>query len=96
MMKAADNAAPTATIQMQAKWMRLGSRPQPNSHSPRNVDSRKSAASPSIANGAPNTSPMNREYADQSVIRVVRRVPHGLQDRDQKRQPDRHRHEQKV
>ena len=46
---------------------RLGSTSQPNSHSPRNVDSRKNAARPSIASGAPNTSPTNREYADQSI-----------------------------
>ena len=29
------------------------------------MDSRKNAARPSIASGAPNTSPTNREYADQ-------------------------------
>ena len=57
MMNAAESAAPSATIQMQARWMRLGSRSQPKSHSPRNVDSRKKAARPSMASGAPNTSP---------------------------------------
>ena len=30
-----------------------------------NVDSRKKASSPSIASGAPNTSPTKREYSDQ-------------------------------
>ena len=127
MMNAADSAVPIATAQMQARWMRLGSRSQPNSHSPRNVDSRKNAARPSMASGAPNTSPTNREYADQFIpnsnsctspvttpiamlitrsvpknrveplcARIVGPVPHGLQDRDQERQPDRHRHEQEV
>ena len=56
---------PRATIQMQAKWTRLGSRSQPKTHSPRNVDSRKKAARPSMASGPPKTSPTKREYADQ-------------------------------
>ncbi len=60
-MNAADSIDPIATSQMQARWIRLGRRSQPNIHSPRNVDSRKNAASPSIASGAPNTSPTNRE-----------------------------------
>ena len=38
-----------------------GSRSQPKIHSPRKVDSRKNAARPSIASGAPNTSPTKRE-----------------------------------
>src|SRR4030095_12290370 len=42
-----------------------GGASQPKTQKPRNVDSRKKAASPSIASGAPNTSPTNREYADQ-------------------------------
>ena len=57
MMKAADPAAPIATTQIVARWTRLERRPHPNSQRPRNVDSRKKAASPSIANGAPKTSP---------------------------------------
>src|SRR5262245_16705579 len=65
MMNAADSVAPTATNQMVARWSFLGSTFQPNSQSPRNVDSKKNAANPSIANGAPNTSPTNREYSDQ-------------------------------
>ena len=65
MMNTADSADPNDTSQMHARWMRFGSRSQPNSHRPRNVDSRKKAARPSIASGAPNTSPTNREYADQ-------------------------------
>ena len=52
---------------MQARCTRLGSRSQPNSHSPRNVDSRKNARMPSIASGAPNTPPTNREYVDQFI-----------------------------
>ena len=67
MMNAADRHAPTATSQAVTRWIPFGSTFQPNSHSPRNVDSRKNAASPSIASGAPNTSPTNREYADQSI-----------------------------
>ena len=65
MMNAADSEAPTATSQIVARWTRRGSTFQPKTHNPRNVDSRKNAASPSIASGAPNTSPTNREYADQ-------------------------------
>ncbi len=61
MMKAADSIDPAATIQMQARWIRLGRRSQPNSHRPRKVDSRKNAANPSMASGPPNTSPTNRE-----------------------------------
>ena len=61
MMNAADSAAPSATSQIVARCVRSDSFPQPNSHSPRNVDSRKNAASPSIASGAPNTSPTNLE-----------------------------------
>ena len=57
MMNAAESIEPSATIQMQNRCTRRGSRSQPNSHSPRNVDSRKNAASPSMASGPPNTSP---------------------------------------
>ncbi len=57
MMNAADSTAPAATAQIVARCTRFDRRPQPNSHSPRNVDSRKNAASPSMASGAPNTSP---------------------------------------
>ena len=57
MMNAADRNEPSATIQMQNRCTRGDSRFQPNTHRPRNVDSRKNAASPSIASGAPNTSP---------------------------------------
>ena len=66
-MNAADNALPNATAQMVGRCTRRGSLSQPNSHSPRNVDSRKNAPSPSIASGAPNTLPTSREYAPQSI-----------------------------
>ena len=56
---------PIAAAQMQARWIRRGSRSQPNIHSPMNVDSMKNASRASIASGAPNTSPTNREYALQ-------------------------------
>ncbi len=65
MMNAADSEAPTATAQIVTRWTRRGSRPQPKSHRPRKTDSRKKAANPSIASGAPNTSPTKREYTDQ-------------------------------
>ena len=61
MMKAADSSAPNATSQIVTRCTLGESRPQPNSQRPRKVDSRKNAASPSIASGAPNTSPTKRE-----------------------------------
>ena len=64
-MKTAESIEPNATSQMQARCTRRDSRSHPNSHRPRNVASRKNAARPSIASGPPNTSPTNREYADQ-------------------------------
>ena len=67
MMNNADRQAPSGTIHAVNRCTPLGSTFQPNSHNPRNVDSRKNAASPSMASGAPNTSPTNREYADQSM-----------------------------
>ena len=65
MMNAADTIAPAATSHADSRWTPRGSTFQPNTHSPRNVDSRKNAARPSIASGAPKTSPTNSEYADQ-------------------------------
>ncbi len=56
-----------ATAQMVARWMRLGSLSQPKIHRPRNVDSTKKAARASMASGAPNTSPTNREYSLQFI-----------------------------
>jgi len=52
---------------MDARCSFLGRMPHPKTHSPRKVDSRKNAASPSIASGAPKTSPTNREYCDQFI-----------------------------
>ncbi len=66
-MNNADSIVPSDTAQMQARCTPLGSRSQPNSHSPRKVDSRKNAARPSIASGAPNTPPTYREYVDQFI-----------------------------
>ena len=48
-----------------ARCRRLGRRSQPKIHRPRKVDSRKKASRPSIASGAPKTSPTKREYSDQ-------------------------------
>src|ERR1700746_225343 len=65
MMKNADTLTAIATIQMQAKCTSLGSALQPQIHNPRKVDSKKKAARPSIASGAPKMSPTNREYSLQ-------------------------------
>ena len=67
MMNAADSRVPAQTAQIVSKWISRGSLSQPNSHSPRNTDSRKNAASPSMASGAPKTLPTSREYAPQSI-----------------------------
>ncbi len=67
MMNAADSTVPSETAQIVSRWTRRGSLSQPNSHSPRNVDSRKNAARPSIASGAPKMLPTSREYADQFI-----------------------------
>src|SRR5690625_3392644 len=65
MMKYADKVEPSATAQIVARWTRSDILPQPKIHSPRNTDSRKKAARPSRARGAPNTSPTYRAYSDQ-------------------------------
>ena len=67
MMNAADSTEPIVTSQMAARCTRRDSLSQPNSHSPRNVDSRKNAARPSMASGAPKTFPTRREYAPQFI-----------------------------
>jgi hypothetical protein len=46
MMNRADRAVPRVTAQIVSRCTRRGSLSQPNSHSPRNVDSRKNAPSP--------------------------------------------------
>ena len=67
MMNAPDSTLPKNTAQIVARCTRRGSLSQPNSHNPRNVDSRKNAASPSIASGAPKMFPTSREYAPQFI-----------------------------
>ena len=47
--------------------MRFESLSQPKIQSPRNVDSSMNAARPSIASGAPNTSPTYYEETDQFI-----------------------------
>ena len=66
-MNAADSALPSETAQIVSRCIRFGSLSQPNSHSPRKVDSRKNAASPSIASGAPKMLPTSREYCPQFI-----------------------------
>ena len=61
MMKKAESHVPSATIQIVPRWMRRGSRFQPKIQRPRKVDSSMKAASPSIASGAPKTSPTYSE-----------------------------------
>ncbi len=58
---------PSAASQIVARWTRGESRFQPKIHSPRKVASRKNAARPSIASGAPKTLPTNLEYTDQFI-----------------------------
>ena len=60
-MNIADRALPADTAQIVARCTRRGSLSQPNSQSPRKVDSRKNAARPSMASGAPKTLPTSRE-----------------------------------
>ncbi len=62
-MKYAERIVASEAHQMVARWMRLGRRPQPKIHKPRNVDSTKKASSASIASGAPKTSPTKRLYS---------------------------------
>jgi hypothetical protein len=60
-MKYADSRVPIDASQMVARCSLFGRRSQPKIHRPRNVDSRKNASRPSMASGAPNTSPTKRE-----------------------------------
>ena len=59
MMNMADIAVPAAIQPGRGRCTPRGSTFQPKTQTPRNVDSRKNAARPSIASGAPNTSPTN-------------------------------------
>ena len=56
-MKYPDNQVPSTAIQSVVRCRRGERRFQPKIQSPRKVDSRKKAASPSTANGAPKTLP---------------------------------------
>jgi len=60
-MKNADRLVPTAVSQIAARCTRGDSLFQPKIQMPMNVDSRKNVSSASIASGAPNTLPTNRE-----------------------------------
>lgn len=55
----------TVTVQMGVRWAQAGARPQPKIHTPRKMDSKKKAASPSNARGAPKTSPTKLAYSGQ-------------------------------
>ncbi len=61
MMKAAESIVPAATSQMQARCAFFDRRFHPKIQMPRNVDSKKKAASPSMASGPPKTLPTRRE-----------------------------------
>src|SRR6266511_2808198 len=66
-MKYADIQVPSTAIQSTVRCRRGESRFQPKIQRPRKVDSRKKAARPSIASGAPKTLPTNLEYTDQFI-----------------------------
>ncbi len=61
MMKNAESQLPSAKSQTVARWRRGPSLFQPKIQRPRKVDSSMNAASPSMASGAPKTSPTNVE-----------------------------------
>ena len=61
-MKNAERLVAMPTAQIVTRWASFGSRSHPKIHRPTNVASRKNAMSPSIASGAPKTSPTKREY----------------------------------
>ncbi len=60
-MKYAEATVASENAHAHARWTRFGSRSHPKIHRPRNVDSTKKATRPSMASGAPNTSPTKRE-----------------------------------
>ena len=53
----AEKLEPMATAQVAIRWPTLESLSQPKKNRPTKVASRKKAISPSMASGAPNTSP---------------------------------------
>ena len=61
MMNQAESAEPIETSQIVTRCTRGDNRPLPKIQRPMNVDSRKKAARPSIARGAPKMSPTKRE-----------------------------------
>ena len=67
MMKNAESHEAITAMARQAAWTAGRSLSQPKIHRPRNVDSTKNASSPSMASGAPKTSPTKREYSDQAI-----------------------------
>lgn len=67
MMKNAEIHDAMTAHQSAARCRPLRTRPQPKIHTPRKVDSTKKASRPSIASGAPNTSPTKREYSLQAM-----------------------------
>ena len=105
MMNSADRHAPSGIIQAVNRCTRFGRASQPNHHTPRNTASRKNAARPSMASGAPKTSPTNREYTDQSrpnwnswtrpvttptLMLISRSLPKNLVSRRMSGSPDRY------
>ena len=60
-MKYADSHVPRTTSQIVARCTRGDRRFQPKIQRPRKVASRKNAARPSMASGAPKTLPTNSE-----------------------------------
>jgi hypothetical protein len=62
-----DRAVPSVASQIVVRWTRGERRFQPKIQSPRNVGSRKNAASPSIASGALKTLPTYFEYTHQFI-----------------------------
>ena len=67
MMKNAETTEPSTAVHSEARCSFLGRRSQPKIHRPRKVDSKKKASRPSIASGAPKTSPTKREYSLQAI-----------------------------
>ena len=61
MMKAAESIVAPATSQMHVRCAFFERRFQPKIQMPRNVDSKKKAARPSMARGPPKTLPTRRE-----------------------------------
>ena len=56
-IQSAEKFVPSAISHVTTQWARAESLSQPKKNSPTNVASRKKAIRPSMASGAPNTSP---------------------------------------